>query len=88
MTQPDIKARIADLQHRILDGAGNVLDSLALQSARRAAVSAALYGEIAALTCTRMACRRAHRCRGEPLACIKRAREFVAANSVSRPRDI
>jgi hypothetical protein len=80
MTQPNLPARVDELRHRILDGLNHVVDTIELQSAKRAAVHAALFGEIAALTCRKMACRRAHRCRGKPLACLKRARAYVKSS--------
>ena len=81
MPQSDFLARVGELKLRIVDALGHVVDTVELQSAKRAAVSAARYGEIASLTCSKMACRRAHRCRGKPLACLKRAREFVAQDA-------
>ena len=81
MPRSDFHDRIDDLKLRLLDIGGDILDTMQEQSVRRAAIDAAVYGEIAALTCTRMACRRAHRCRGKPLACLKRARKFAAEDA-------
>lgn len=78
--EPNFNARVDELKHRMFDAMNHIVDTIELQSAKRAAVHAALFGEIAALTCRKMACRRAHRCRGKPLACLKRARAYVTSS--------
>ena len=78
MTKTEIQTRIEYISHRMLDVAGNIVDTIgqgaAMRVKVRAQIEAALHGEIAAFTCRKAACRRARRCRGEPFHCIERAR--------------
>ena len=78
MTETDIRVRIDAIRHRMLDVAGDLVDeighSAAMRAQARAQIAASLYGEIAAFTCRKAACRRARRCRGDLSVCMERAR--------------
>jgi hypothetical protein len=78
MSQAEFHTRVAKIRAKMLDALGDIVDMVgqraALRAQLRAQVEAAIYGEMAPLTCRKAACRRAQRCRGEPLACIERAR--------------
>ena len=78
MSKPELQTRIEDISHRMLDVTNDIVETIgqraALRAQARAEVAATLYGEIAAFTCRKTVCRRAHRCRGDLLACIERAR--------------
>lgn len=82
-TQSRIRERVAAIQLRILDAAGDIVEGIARREAehaqteaqlqaQRRRIEAALRSEIAALTCDRAACRRARRCRGAAPGCIAR----------------
>ena len=78
MTETNIRVRIDAIRHRMLDVAGDIVDTIgqgaAIRAKARAQIETALHGEIAAFTCRKAACRRARRCRGELFACIERVR--------------
>jgi hypothetical protein len=85
MTQSNVDTRIDALQNKILDTMSAMVDTMARQEAQRVQAAAAaaeirdrlqaaIYAEIAALTCRKAACRRAQRCRREPSACVAHAR--------------
>jgi len=74
MTSTELHDRLAPIRERMIDAIGHMVEAIEARAALRAERQAALYGEIAALTCRKAACRRAQRCRGEPRACSARAR--------------
>lgn len=85
MTKTELATRIEEISHRMLDVANDIVETIghraALRAQARAQVAAALYGEIAAFTCRKAACRRARRCRGDLSVCVERARAEARALS-------